>query len=72
MGNHTSNPPVIIRLPEVCGMIGLSRASIYRMVSAGTFPASVPLGIKAVGWLRSEVDGWIAGRVQARDTQLAA
>lgn len=69
--NHTSSLPVIIRLPEVSRMIGLSRASIYRMVKAGTFPASVPLGEVAVGWLRAEVEGWIAECVRARNAQAA-
>lgn len=66
METHTSNLPVIIRLPEVSRMIGLSRASIYRMVKQRTFPASVPLGESAVGWLRAEVVGWIAERVRKR------
>lgn len=66
MENHTSNLPIIIRLPEVTRMIGLSRASIYRMMKLGKFPASVPLGELAVGWLRSEVEHWIAERVSQR------
>jgi len=71
MENHKGNLPIIIRLPEVTRMIGLSRASIYRMVKLGKFPASVPLGELAVGWLRSEVEQWIAERVSKRDAQAA-
>jgi len=71
MENHQGNLPIIIRLPEVTRMIGLSRASIYRMVKLGKFPASVPLGELAVGWLRSEVEQWIAERVSKRDAQAA-
>lgn len=70
--NTINTAPAILRMREVTRVTGLSKASIYRMVNAGTFPGSVPLGIKAVGWLRSDVEGWIAGRVQARDTRLAA
>ena len=71
MENHTSTTPVIIRLPEVSRMIGLSRATIYRMVAAKTFPAGVPLGIAAVGWVREEVEKWIEARVSERDALAA-
>jgi len=59
--------PVIIRLPEVLRMVGLSRATIYNKIRAGTFPAAIPLGDVAVGWLRSEVEQWIAERITQRD-----
>jgi prophage regulatory protein len=68
--SSNSNAPAplgaIIRLPEVLRTTGLSRPSIYRMVLAGTFPQRVQLGPRAVGWLRVEVEQWIAERARAR------
>ena len=52
-------PDTILRLPAVKDATGLSRSTIYERVRQGTFPAPVPLGAKAVGWLESEVGAWI-------------
>jgi prophage regulatory protein len=49
----------IIRLPEVIRFTGLSRTNIYRRIAAGTFPAPVALGPRAVGWRESDVIEWI-------------
>ncbi|WP_106231275.1 helix-turn-helix transcriptional regulator [Halomonas ventosae] len=57
---------VIIRLPEVRAMVGLSIPTIYRQMKQGTFPKSVKLtpNGRAVGWYRSEVEDWQASRRQ--------
>ena len=54
-----------LRLPEVISRTGLSRSTIYAYVQLGIFPAPVRLGARAVGWLKSEVDNWIAERAAA-------
>ena len=54
-----------MRRPEVQRTTGLSRASLYRLIAEGRFPASIHLSEKSVAWLASEVDGWIAERVVA-------
>jgi len=59
--------PQIMRLPEVIATVGLSRPSIYRLMKERTFPLQVKLGAASVGWLRAEVEAWIAARVSARD-----
>lgn len=59
----------IVRMSELVNMVGLKRASIYLYIKAGTFPAPLKLGPKASGWLVSEVESWIDGRVNARDEQ---
>ena len=56
----------IIKLPEVCRRVGLTRSPIYAGIKAGTFPRPVKLGIRAVGWLESEVDAWLSARAAAR------
>jgi prophage regulatory protein len=55
-------PNSILRLPEVKCRVGLSRSSIYLAISQGTFPRPVKLGIRAVGWLQTDVDAWIRSK----------
>jgi len=58
----------ILRRKQVEARTGLARSTIYHHIKAGTFPRSIPLGPRAVGWLESDVSNWIAERVQmARD-----
>lgn len=55
----------IIRLPDVKARTGLSRSSIYSFIKAGNFPPHVSLGARAVGWVSTEIDEWIASRITA-------
>ena len=57
-------PPRILRLPDVMARVGLRRASIYLHMSKGSFPKPINLGLRAVGWLESDIDGWIAARIE--------
>ena len=52
----------ILRLPKVLELTGLSRTSIWRQIDAGTFPKSVKLGPRAVGWRASDIYGWLDNR----------
>lgn len=57
-------PTTILRLPQVIDRTGLGRSSIYNAINAGTFPHRVSLGARAVGWLSTEIDDWIASRIK--------
>jgi prophage regulatory protein len=57
----------VLKLPEVCRKVGLSRAPVYKMVSEGKFPAPIKLGARASGWVDTEIDAWIEQRVVERD-----
>lgn len=46
---------------------GLSRASIYSSIKAGTFPEPISIGINRVAWLEAEIDQWIAEKLSARN-----
>ena len=59
-------PHTILRLPTVKARTGLSRSTIYHRVSRGTFPAPVPLGGRAVGWIEAEVHAWLTARIAQR------
>ncbi|SDC45579.1 transcriptional regulator, AlpA family [Variovorax sp. CF079] len=52
----------ILRRKHLKPATGLSPSTIYRLIASGEFPPPVKLGIKAVGWLKSDVDAWLAGR----------
>ena len=56
----------ILRLPAVRARTGLSRSTIYLRAAEGSFPRPVSLGARAVGWLESEISGWLEARVTAR------
>src|SRR5262249_12522420 len=62
----------ILRLPEVMARTGRKHAPIYEGIANGTFPAPIPLGKKAVGWVESEIEEWIAARIAERDQGTAS
>lgn len=55
----------IIRLPEAMYLTGLGRSSIYARMAEGSFPRSVSLGARAIGWKLSAITDWIDARVAA-------
>ena len=59
-------PGRILRLPEVISRVGLRRASIYQHMNRGSFPKTIPLGVRAVGWLEREIDAWVQIKIQGR------
>ncbi len=55
----------VIRLPEVCRLVGLSRSSVLRLERAGRFPAKFNLSDHAVGWIEADVVAWIEERAKS-------
>ena len=55
----------ILRLPEVQTRTGLSRSSIYEKLSQNPpqFPEPISLGKRAIGFVESEINEWIAERI---------
>lgn len=49
----------LIRIREVLDKVGLSKATLYRLIAAGEFPASIQLSSRAVGWEESLVDEFL-------------
>jgi prophage regulatory protein len=54
----------ILRLPQVCKVTGLGRSMIYQLESEHRFPIRVRIGLRAVGWVESEVQLWLASRIE--------
>lgn len=55
----------ILRVKQVCELVGLSRSSILRMERDGRFPSKINLSVHAVGWRESDVLAWIDQRAKA-------
>jgi prophage regulatory protein len=60
MNNEQVPADRFLRIDAVKNMIALSQTKIYAMQTEGTFPHSYQLGGRAVGWLESEVRGWMS------------
>jgi len=73
MYQTTHHEFAILRRPQVQQRTGLSRSTLYQYIKDGDFPKPVQLGMRAVGWLESDISDWIAKRVrEARSGDAAA
>jgi len=59
----------ILRRSQVEERIGLSRSSIYQMISDGEFPLPIKLGKRAVGWSEIEINDWLNSRQRSTHKQ---
>lgn len=50
----------LLRLAEVKARTTLSRTTIYRRISAGTFPAAHRISVGLVAWYESDIEAWVA------------
>lgn len=51
----------ILRRPDVEKRCGLSRSTIYQLMTEDAFPRPVRLGKRAVGWRESDIASWLDG-----------
>lgn len=63
-------PFYLMRLPEVLTISGMSKATVYRYIKNGLFPASVPLGNGAVGWRSSDICEWLESLHETSNTRM--
>jgi len=52
----------VVRMRQLVTLVGLSRSTIYVLVSKGRFPVPIRLGDKAVGWRIDEIEQWVNAR----------
>lgn len=62
----TTVDPMLLSVVQVAAMLGVSRAHIWRLHTAGHLPAPLRLG-RAVRWRRSELEAWLAAGAPHRD-----
>jgi prophage regulatory protein len=51
----------LIRLADVCELVGMSRSMVYKMISEGRFPEPVRPSTRAVRWRVDDVETWRDG-----------
>lgn len=64
-------PIRFMRRKEVQDKTGLGTSTIYALMAKGKFPKAVPITDRCVAWIESEVDQWIAERLNARTASLS-
>lgn len=52
-------PDRFLRIKEVVCRTGLSRATVYRKIEAGTFPGQVRIAERCCGWRESAIAEWM-------------
>jgi prophage regulatory protein len=62
----------VLRFPAVKDRVSLSRSAIYAAIKRNAFPPPIKLGERASGWLESEIDAWLAARINATRSGTAA
>ncbi len=65
MVSQLQNALHILRRQQVQARTGLTRSTIYQKIAEGVFPKPVKLSSRAVGWLESDIQGWLQARVDA-------
>lgn len=56
---------MVLRRKQVAALLNVSLATLWRWGQAGGFPCPVPLGppgSRCVGYLKSDVEAWMANR----------
>jgi predicted DNA-binding transcriptional regulator AlpA len=56
------NTDPMLRPKEWPPIVGISIATIYRMIESGEFPKPTKLGKQAVGLRKSQLEAWIKQR----------
>jgi len=58
--------PALLTIPQVCGLLNISRAEFYRLNATGKF-APLQIGLcRKVLYLRSEVEAWLKAKCPHR------
>ena len=65
MSKLIQTPESIIKIKQVQVITGVSRSGLYQKIADGNFPKPIKLGVRASGWILSEVQGWVAERIAA-------
>jgi len=64
MSDITTGSDSILRVRAVLACLSISRATLYRGIRAGHFPAPVRVGARAVGWRSSDIQSVVRTGIQ--------
>ena len=57
----------MIKINEIVKITSISKTTIYRLMKLNRFPKSRKLGLRAVGWVRYEVEDWLQSCVRYKN-----
>lgn len=66
-------PKKLLRKPRMLAKLEIANATAYDWLNPKsprydpTFPRPIKIGTAAVAWIESEIDDWIAAKIQSRD-----
>jgi len=50
--------PVLLRLKEVCRLLGVSRSTVYQWIARDAFPRPVKVSERSVRWRSQDIEAW--------------
>jgi prophage regulatory protein len=53
----------LLRLPDVEGIVGLKRSTIYELMKKGEFPRQISISRRFSAWPESVVQTWVQTRI---------
>lgn len=68
MERHEAAFPTLLRRSQVEQAVGLSRATIYRLMADDEFPAPIRVGKRAVRWKAEDLRSWLESRQPTGDS----
>lgn len=60
--NNLDTHVLVVRMSRLVEMIGLSRSTIWKLLSQDKFPTPIRLGSKSIGWRVKDIDEWLQNR----------
>jgi predicted DNA-binding transcriptional regulator AlpA len=60
----TDNTPQLLRVSDICRLLKISRASLYRKLDSGEFVRPIYLGTRMPRWDSSQLCAWIAAKTK--------
>lgn len=68
---QTNQYDPVLRWPEVHKITGIARNTAHTLARSNPpkFPKPIKLGERSSGWLLSEINAWLQGRIAERDAK---